>query len=158
LLVDSGTTLESLNWNNPDVVYVLNGNVTVANTMTLTIGAGQFIKSSGPMLIVDGTLNAQGTLAAPVIFTSLFDDKSGGDTNNDGSTTKPAAGNWSGVQLNADSTSNMLTHVWVLYAGAFATPAIYANGGPLTLIDSIVSFSGGQGVKAVSSAQVQLTN
>ena len=39
----SGTTT----WNNPDVVYSLNGDVTVPMGATLSIGPGQVIKLGG---------------------------------------------------------------------------------------------------------------
>jgi hypothetical protein len=160
LAVDTGTLAESLTWNNSDIVYVLQSFVvTVPAGMTLTIDAGQVVKMSRASLTVDGTLNAQGTVAAPVIFTSLTDDGPGGDTGNDNGTSIPHAGDWGDVQLNADSTNNVLTSVKVLYAGSNGTPAaIYDNGGPLTMRSTVVSYSGSGGVDATNGAQVQVTD
>ncbi len=157
LAVDGGTLAESLTWNNPDIVYVLQNSVTVPKGLTLTVGAGQVVKLSGAGLTVDGTLGAQGTVAAPVIFTSLKDDGPGGDTGNDNGASKPSAGNWGDVQLNSDSTNNVLSYVEVLYAGSNGTPAaVYDQGGPLTLSRSVVSHSGSGGVDATSGAQAQV--
>ncbi len=131
--VDGATLTQSVTWNSPDVVYTLGGSVNVPKGITLTIGAGQIIKSGGASLTVDGTLDAQGTALAPVVFTSLRDDSQGGDTNSDGSTTLPSPGDWGGLQLNADSANNVLDDVDVFYAGSFGSPAIYDDGGPLAI-------------------------
>ncbi len=151
LLVDGGSLAESLSWNNPDIVYALGGNLAVPKGMTLSIGAGQIIKSGGPSLSVDGTLDAQGTTALPVIFTSIKDDSSGGDTNDDGTSTSPGPGNWGSVQLNADSTNNALNNVEILYAGFVGGPALYDDGAPLVFSGGAVSDSDGPGIRLVQS-------
>ncbi|WP_394255909.1 hypothetical protein [Pseudoclavibacter helvolus] len=46
-----------------------------------------------------GTLNVQGTDAAPVVLTSFADDTAGGDWGSDGSTTKPNDVRWRGIQV-----------------------------------------------------------
>ncbi len=151
LQLDGGTTAESLNWTNPDVVYLLKSNITVANGLTLTIGAGQIIKVNGAALLIDGTLNAEGTSAAPIIFTSFRDDASGGNTDNDNGNTSPAPGDWAFVQFNADSTNNMLNYVNVFYAGSFGQAAVYGIGLALTMDNSVVSYSGGNGARLQQS-------
>ena len=133
LLVDGGTLSASLNWNNPDIVYSINGTVEVPSGKTLSIGAGQIIKSGSPSLTVDGTLTAEGTAAAPVVFTSLRDDTQYGDTNNDGGANPPRPADWIGLQLNAGSVANVLSYVDLFYAGDFGVPGIYDNGAPLAI-------------------------
>ena len=82
----------TITWNNPSVVYWLNSNVTVPAGSTLVIDPGQVVKFGdfgATTLTVQGTLQAQGTAAQPIVFTSMFDDSAGGDTDNDGSKTSP---------------------------------------------------------------------
>ncbi len=151
LRVDGGSLTANLSWNNPDIVYALNGTVEVPSGKTLSIGAGQIIKSNGPSLSVDGTLDAQGTSAAPVIFTSLEDDASGGNTDNDTSNNVGHPGDWSNLQFNSDSSRNVMNDVEVLYAGSFGSPAVVDNGGPLTMTGGAVSDSNAAGIRLVQS-------
>ena len=92
LYVDGGELRKNLSWNDPDIVYWLGGDITVPAGKTLTITAGQVVKfgSYHHDLFVAGTLNAQGTAVAPVVFTERQDDVKN-DTNNDGTATTP---NW----------------------------------------------------------------
>ncbi len=105
VVVDYGTITANLTWDNPGVVYVVSS-LSVAAGETLTLGAGDIIKASLGYngLTVNGTLSVNGTSTQPVVFTSIRDDTAGGDTNNDGSTTSPAAGDWNGLYYGAGST------------------------------------------------------
>ena len=151
LALDGGNLAENLTWNNPSIVYVVQHAITVPAGMTLTVGAGQIVKVLGISLTVDGTLSAQGTAASPVIFTSLNDNVTGGQTSNNANA-NPGQGNWGMVQFDADSTANVLTYVQVLYAGSNGTPAaVYDQGGPLTMSNSTVSTSGSSGLRLEKS-------
>ena len=77
--------------------------LTVADSATLHLPAGSILKfGSQSALIVNGVLDAQGTGTSPVIFTSLRDDASGGDTNADGPSAG-SGGDWGGVTLTSGS-------------------------------------------------------
>ena len=73
----------------------------VAAGATLTVAPGTVVKGLGDneyflaRLTVEGTLDAVGTSAAPIVFTSANDSLVGGGTG----TGSPAAGDWSGIQV-----------------------------------------------------------
>jgi hypothetical protein len=88
------------------------GNVVVDHGVTLTIQAGTMI-AVNPFatfsIAVDGTLDAPGTAASPIIFTSARDPAVGG--------TGAASNDWSGLQLNSDSSNNVLNFAQVRFGG-----------------------------------------
>ena len=96
----------------PFIFYQMN----VASGGTLTFTPGVVVKFYLPpnpgYLRVDGSLVAVGTIAQPVVLTSLKDDTHGGDTNSDGSATSPSPGDWTALQLGGTSHNNTLTHIW----------------------------------------------
>jgi RHS repeat-associated protein len=149
--VDGGTLSGSQFWDNAAVVYRLSGTVTVAAGATLTIGAGQVVKGrqfSSDALIVGGTLTAQGTAAAPIVFTTDRDDYNGNTNNHSGNT--PANSDWSGLQFTSTSTANALDHVEVRYAGNLGSGgkgAVYDKGAPLSFTNGVIRNSGGDGLR-----------
>ena len=122
LITKLGGTLNSnltlLKINNP---YLVESQLTVPAGVTLTIEPGAVIKfslsppgcsSDRAGLQVQGGLVAEGTTAAPIIFTSWNDSSVGGAT---GSGT-PAAGDWDRILFEAGSTGT-LRHVVIKYGG-----------------------------------------
>ncbi len=93
-------------------VYILLSDVTIAPGGTLTIEPSIVIKpKAGVDIFVQGTLIMDGT-ATPgdeIIVTSFKDDNAGtpNDTNNDGSTTSPAKGDWSQIEFQDGSTGSV---------------------------------------------------
>ncbi|TXE16291.1 hypothetical protein ES692_13280 [Psychroserpens burtonensis] len=83
----TGAILENTTWTN-DNVYQLNQKVVVDNGATLTIEAGTIIKGSpgtgslaSALIIAKGSkINAVGTSTAPIIFTSITDNITCGQT------------------------------------------------------------------------------
>jgi hypothetical protein len=77
----AGSITSDVTWTS-DNIYRLDGRVIVENEATLTIEAGTVIKASpgqgafASALVIsrNGMINAQGTAAKPIIFTTLADD------------------------------------------------------------------------------------
>ena len=113
----SGTISNDTTWTLANSPYIVNGDITV--NATLSIEAGVVIKfdynGDKHHLIVNGVLDLQGTSDNPVVFTSNRDDSYGGDTNGDGATTSPAAGDWEYVKINNSGAD--ITHCIFKYGG-----------------------------------------
>lgn len=94
-----------------NVTYVLLGSVDIPVGTSLTIEPGVVIKAeSGQNIEVQGELIADGTLAEPIIFTSMNDDNYGNplDTRNDGTDRIPAIGNFGGIYFGENALSTSL--------------------------------------------------
>jgi hypothetical protein len=103
----------------------------------LTIEAGTVIKfESSVYLDIDGAngglVIAQGSALEPIIFTSIRDDVHGGDTNEDGNLTQPAAGDWRLIEINGTNNASIFSYCQFLYGGGQpgdATHTIDLNSG-----------------------------
>ena len=126
-------------------VYILACDVTVAPNARLTVEPGSLIKAlSTRTLRVDGTLVANGTQAEPVTITSERDDTAGGDTNGDGDTTAPAAGNWQGIVVTSGAELD-LTRVQLRHT-SYAIQASDAS--KFSIVDSTITDAAETGVYA----------
>jgi hypothetical protein len=118
----------------------------------LTIGAGQIVKFrtfAGDDLIVDGTLNADGTPSRPIVFTSERDNTFGGATRNNANDVA-GNGDWNAIQLRATSTGHVLDNVVIRYGGAGSSAVLVASSA-MTLSNSVVENSGSAGVRIQTS-------
>lgn len=127
----SGTISADSTWTESGSPYIVTGNVTINNGVTLTVDPDVIVRfNSGRYLYVYGALNANSAT-----FTS-YRDSTGGS---------PSPGDWRAIYINNDGTAN-LTNCTVSYGN----PNIYVYNGALT-------FSGGT-VKNSSYRNIQLRN
>ncbi len=116
-----GSITSDATWS-ADCVYVVDNTVTIEPNVILTIQPSTVVKfAQGKLMWVKGALKVQGTNDNPVYFTSLLDDAVGGDTNNDGRNTLPAAGNWGHIIFFDESidSQSFIDHAVVRYGGYF---------------------------------------
>lgn len=118
--------------------FVYGTGVIEANaTLTLPPGSTiKFMRYASLQLGDKSQLIARGTLAEPIVFTSIQDDEYGGDTNGDGGVTVPESEDWYGIDGYGGLSTIEMEHVLL----RFASEAIHARG-HVTLRDSMVEGS-----------------
>lgn len=135
-------------------VYVVSGEVSIDSGVSLDLMPGTILKfdtSTTSSLTVYGTLNALGernddpgsSSWNPVVFTSLEDDNIGNpfDTNGNGTTTFPAAGDWEGIRIATGGTANLYGTIV-----RYAETGIHNDGGTLIVASSTVAFNDVHGI------------
>ncbi|MGA3181399.1 MAG: carboxypeptidase regulatory-like domain-containing protein [Verrucomicrobiota bacterium] len=155
---ESGTLSGSQEWAG-SLEYVIAGNLTVPSGVTLTIDPGAIVKFDQLVNLTvqpGGTLVAQGTVAQPIVFTSINDQSVGADTN--GVATTPNAGDWDSIYING---TGVFDHVVVTYGAGVNLPAglitANANGAVVSIADSILSQGFYDGIQDAAGT-VAITN
>jgi hypothetical protein len=112
----SGTIATNTTWTLSGSPYVLTGDVLVKAGATLTIEPGVVVKlnQASRQLTIQGQLYAVGTPDQRIVFTSIKDDRFGGDTGGDGPTVG-APGQWYALRLAGPAST--LSHVDVYFGG-----------------------------------------
>jgi parallel beta-helix repeat protein len=161
--INTTTYTENTTWTTSGSPYVLDGDVTVASGVTLTVDPGVVVKFNGQVrqLTVNGTLTATATEANPITFTSYQDDTAGGDTNGDGAGSSGSPGQWYQVAFN--SNTSHLSYVNIRYGGygyAQNSAPIYAYGSSSTVALDHVTITQSQqsGVSLGNRASATMTD
>ena len=129
VVVVSGNIGSATTWN-AGKVYYIDESIYVNNGATLTISAGAIVKfGASGYLIVDtgGTLVANGSEMAKIVFTSIR-DTIGGDSITNDADVGPAKGDWHYVWTTPGAASSSLTYCVFRYAGADKDPALQIDG------------------------------
>lgn len=134
-------------WGIGSSTYYVAANISVSSGVTLTIDPGVVVKFNGTSITNNGSIIAQGTVNTPITFTSYHDDTVGGDTNNNGASSTPAAGNWGGIITNTGA-STTLQYAEVRYVGNSFFALFQNAGGVVTLANTTFATSGTTGVPA----------
>jgi len=98
---------------------------------------------------VSGSLTAEGTVDKPIVFTSLYDDTYGDDTNNDGSITSPSAGDWPSIEFRSGS-SGSLSNAILQYGGDVTYGMIKIESSSVTVADCSLSHSENNAIRVTS--------
>ncbi|MDH4038530.1 MAG: T9SS type A sorting domain-containing protein [Candidatus Krumholzibacteria bacterium] len=101
--------------------YMHLGTLTIGTAAKLTIDAGVVVKVlSGNPITVNGALDMLGKSIPDsiIVYTSIHDDSKGGDSNVNGSSTSPSAGNWSSIQFNSTATASLIEHSLFRFGGS----------------------------------------
>jgi hypothetical protein len=115
----SGTISSDTTWGSG--TYIVNGDVTVNNSATLTINPGVTVKFDSAKTLkiaATGHLVAEGTATNTILFTA--------------DTASPSKGYWDKIEFDS-SASGTISNATVLYGGYNGYGGFYVNSGTLTL-------------------------
>ena len=122
-------------------IYCLTGDVTLPRGKTLTIEEGAVVTLGFYCnLVVNGTLDVQGTRTSPAVFTSRFDDDYGGEST--GPEESPEENCWKAVCIQGDDAVATIKYALFRYGGgrqaglhapSYTYGAVRVTGGNATL-------------------------
>ncbi|MGD0061557.1 MAG: NosD domain-containing protein, partial [Verrucomicrobiia bacterium] len=154
-IIVGGTITNATVWTAGNV-YLGTSDVTISAGATLTIQAGTVVKFSNHWLVVNGTLDLQGTATEKVVFTSIRDDLYGGDSNGDGSASTPSPGDWGGIQYS--NSANVLHDALVQYGGGSMILVSGPTGGELEIADCVLQYASDYAIYANSNTAPSIHN
>lgn len=128
--IDYWVAREDTTWGFGDgaLPVLLGGRPRVPAGRSLDVPAGSVLKftpscCTRPSLEIEGTLAVDGNGAEPVTFTTAGDDSVGGDTNANGASSSPEAGDWDGIHVEGAQSQLQLDGAVVRYGATAALGA-----------------------------------
>lgn len=108
---------ENTTWILDNSPYIVQNNIRIASAITLTINPGVIVKFDyGSSLSIKGIVNALGTSAEPIYFTSIYNDARGGDTNGDGEDSLPSRYDDWDIGIYGATARLSLSHAYIEYS------------------------------------------
>ncbi len=147
--VEGGTVSVPTEWKALGIPYAVQGTLVVPVGGQLTVSDGAIVKlnSDAGIALSGGALNA-----TDVVFTSLWDDRFGGDTNGDGLTPVPDDRHWSQIFFGAGSAGRLQRAQIFFAGGGGAEAALEIFSSSPTVVDSFIVDSVSSGVKFSGSS------
>jgi hypothetical protein len=111
-------------WNRASVYIIKKSDFKVNSTLIIQGGAViKFDPQLGRSIEItkDGHISAQASLANPIVFTSLYDDSHGRDSNHDQGATQPQVNDWDFIHIGGEATS-AFSYCEFYYGGGGAMP------------------------------------
>ncbi len=164
LLIRAGAMTTGGIWRNTDIAYTVLGIVAVNEGTLLTIDPGVVVKlGDDAHLKIMGAFKAIGTQAAPITFTSVRDDIVAGDTNGDGASTVPTAGDWTYIGFfdSSNDVNSRVEYATIRYAGEWRGEpygALHLEGASPTLVNNTIEDSFAYGIWHDANSSPQLEN
>ncbi len=146
----NGTITSNTTWNVFASPYIITSDVVVAQGVSLNIEPNVVVKfTTNTSLISYGSLTAVGTPDGTITFTSLKDDSVGGDTNGDGGTTTPVAGDWMSIKLSGSGANGSRIKYCLIQ---YANQAVYLeNTNNIAIIYNMIrNNKGNNGIEGTS--------
>lgn len=131
-------------------VHVVGDGFSVGPGSVITVEPGSVIKmllNTALEVKPNGAFQATGTVADPIVITSIYDDSVGGDTTHDKTTTGPTAGDWRGFDIDPFGSLSLNQFVDLRYLIQIVSGEITENstwlGNSLVVIDEKVTVASG---------------
>jgi hypothetical protein len=148
-VIGGATTIRAANLMNGAIV--LSTGFHVPSGGQLRLESGVVLKMTGGQgCYVDGTLTVAGSASAPVVMTSVYDDRAGGDTNGDGGATVPGPLQWAGLRLRDGADASQLAFLRTRCTGGAYWAGVNLESCDAALLDCDVA-EGGYGGLAMTT-------
>jgi hypothetical protein len=152
--VHGSFTGENFFTSQPDIPFVFSLLVEEGSSLTLPPGTVvKIIENEG--IQFRGSLWALGTKEKPIVFTSIYDDSFGGDTNGDGNATAPERGVWGPLIFSGTTDSSRLEKVLIKYTGQW-DPAIQITNSHVLFKECVVAECGSDAFQ-INGASPEIT-